>query len=348
MTARLKKRESRIALWSRRIALFSAQLLIIGIILHHFSVLGSREVTNLLAVGIAFALLALVMAGVALLDVWRRGSLGAGLAGWAVFIALIILAAPLWYFPDLLLKPKINDIVTDPNAPLSFVEIAKLRPAEANTAQYPGQAFARQQLNAYPDIAPMTLERSREETYNLVRRTIAELGWDVVSEQEPTETEPGRIEAVAKTLIVGFPDDIAVVVSTARSESRIDMRSASRYGQHDFGANARRIRMFFRKVKTGLEEGEKKALEIALARRAKEKWKARKKQEKIELARRKAQRAKEDQERREELQRQAAAALRLQQQQSQGQQRPFVQRRTTQRRRSSRGRGRGFWSLFSR
>jgi len=344
MTARLKKRESKLALWSRRIALFSAQLLIIGIILHHFSVLGSREVTNLLAVGIAFALLALVMAGIALLDIWRRGTLGGGLAGWAVFIALVILAAPLWYFPDLLLKPKINDIVTDPNAPPSFVEIAKLRPAEANKAQYPGQAFARQQVNAYPDIAPMTLERSREETYNLVRRTIDELGWTVVSEQEPSETEPGRIEATAKTLIVGFPDDIAVVVSTARSESRIDMRSASRYGQHDFGANARRIRLFFRKVKTGLEEGEKRALEVALARRAKEEWKARKEREKIELAKRKAQRAREDQQRREELQRQAEAALRLQQEQNQAQQ-PFVQERRVQRRRSS---GRGFWSLFSR
>jgi uncharacterized protein (DUF1499 family) len=318
--------------------------LIVGIVLHHFSVLGSREVTNLLAVGIAFALLALLMAGVALLDIWRRGTPGAGLAGWAVFVALVILAAPLWYFPDLLLKPKINDIVTDPNAPPSFVEIARLRPAEANGVEYPGQIFARQQLKAYPDIAPMTLERSREETYDLVRRAIGELGWKIVFEQRPNETEPGRIEAVDKTLIVGFPDDIAIVVSTARSASRIDVRSASRFGQHDFGANARRIRNFFRKVKTGLEEGEKRALEIALARRAKEEWKARKEREKIELAKRKAQRAKEDEERRQELRRQAQAAIRLQQEQARAD-RPFVQERTVQRRRP---RGQGFWSLFSR
>lgn len=344
MTARLRKRESKLALWSRRIALFSAQLLIVGIVLHHVSVLGSREVTNLLAVGIAFALLALVMAGVALLDIWRRGTPGAGLAGWAVFVALLILAAPLWYFPDLLLKPKINDIVTDPNAPPSFVEVARLRPAEANGVEYPGRIFSRQQLKAYPDIAPMTLERSREETYNLVRRTIGELGWKIVSEQAPSETEPGRIEAVDKTLIVGFPDDVAIVVSTARSESRIDMRSASRFGQHDFGANARRIRLFFRKVKTGLEEGEKRALEIALARRAKEEWKARKEREKIELAKRKAKRAKEDEERRQELRRQAEAAIRLQQEQARADQ-PFIQERRVQRRRS---RGQGFWSLFSR
>ena len=118
---------------------------------------------------------------------------------------------------------------------------------------------------------------------------------------------------------------------------------------NDFGANARRIRNFFRKVKTGLEEGEKRALEIALARRAKEEWKARKKKEKIELAKRKAQRAKEDEERRKELRRQAQAALRLQQEQAQAQrpqaQQPFLQQRRVERRRS---RGQGFWSLFGR
>ena len=344
MTARLRKRESKLAVWSRRVALFAAQLLIIGIVLHHFSVLGSREVTNLLAVGVTLALVALLMAGIALLDVWRRGTLGGGIAGWAVFFSLLILAAPLWYFPDLLQKPKINDIVTDPRAPLEFVEVAKLRPADANSAAYPGPVFAAKQADEYPDIAPMTLERSREETYKLVKQAIGELDWEVVLDQEPTEEQPGRIEAVAKTLIMGYPDDIAIVVSAARSESRIDMRSASRYGQHDFGANARRINRFFKKVKTGLEEGEKRALEVALARRAKEEWKARKERDKKLALERKKRREQEDKERREELQRQAEAALRLQREQQQINQ-PFVQqRRPPQRRRSQRGRG--FWSLF--
>jgi hypothetical protein len=146
---------------------------------------------------------------------------------------------------------------------------------------------------------------------------------------------------------VGFPDDIAVVVSTARSESRIDVRSASRFGEHDFGANARRIRHFFTKVKTGLEEGEKRALEIALARRAKEEWKARKERKKAEIAKRKAERAREAKERRQELRRQTAAALRLQQEQARASQ-PFVQERRVQRRRRRRGQGQGFWSLFGR
>ncbi|MBZ0146911.1 MAG: DUF1499 domain-containing protein, partial [Pseudorhodoplanes sp.] len=52
----------------------------------------------------------------------------------------------------------------------------------------------------------------------------------------------GRIEAVARTPIMGFRDDIVIRVRTAPDGARIDVRSASRYGRHDFGTNAARIR----------------------------------------------------------------------------------------------------------
>jgi hypothetical protein len=41
------------------------------------------------------------------------------------------------------------------------------------------------------------------------------------------------------------------------------MRSVSRYGQHDFGTNAERIRAFYAEVNTALEKGEKTVLEQA-------------------------------------------------------------------------------------
>ena len=40
---------------------------------------------------------------------------------------------------------------------------------------------------------------------------------------------------------MGFRDDVVVRVSAAGAGARIDVRSASRYGTHDFGANARRV-----------------------------------------------------------------------------------------------------------
>jgi uncharacterized protein (DUF1499 family) len=55
----------------------------------------------------------------------------------------------------------------------------------------------------------------------------------------------GRIEAVARTLVMGFREDISIRVRAVDKGVRVDMRSASRYGQHDFGSNARRIDSFF-------------------------------------------------------------------------------------------------------
>ena len=126
----------------------------------------------MLAVSIAGALVGLIMAMVALARIWVRGTLGVGTALTAFCICLAMLAGPLWHLPSLLFKPRINDIVTDPATPPAFVVLRGARPSGANAYDYPGADFARKQIKAYPDIRPMTLERSREETYDLVLANI--------------------------------------------------------------------------------------------------------------------------------------------------------------------------------
>ena len=264
--------------------LFCLQLLIIAVILHRSATIGSIEFTNLLSITIAGALTALVMAAVSLAKIWRQGALGAGTATAGIFVAMLVLGVPLWHLPSLLFKPKINDIVTDPKTPPRFAALLGKRPAGANAYIYPGAAFAEWQLRDYPDIRPMMLERSREATFDLVRDAVKVLGWEVVADEPPSEMAPGRIEAVARTPVVAYADDVVIVVSRMRNESRIDVRSASRFGDHDLGANARRIRRLFANVKTGLAEGEKSALELALARRARDARYAREKKEKQERA----------------------------------------------------------------
>jgi len=284
MSARIIKRESKLAIWARRIALFSVQLLVIGVLLHRFAKIGSLELTNLLAVSIAGALVALIIGMVALGQIWSRGTLGVGTALTAMCASLLMLAIPLWHLPSLLFKPKINDIVTDPRAPPVFIALLGKRPADANPLDYSSKGFADRQARAYPNIRPMTLERSREETFDLVLNAVKVMGWDIVASQPPSDESAGRIEAVARTPIASYADDVAILVSSARNESRIDVRSASRYGEHDFGANAARIRRLFANVKTGLEEGEKNALELALARRAREARRVREEKEREERA----------------------------------------------------------------
>lgn len=288
MTARVFQRSSKLAPWSRRFALFAAQLAILAALLHQLGVLSTPVATNLLAVAVGLALIALILAGIALVQIWRHGIPGTGHAVAGALLSLLILVGPLWYLPDLLMRPHINDITTNPAAPPRFQALAASRPADANRASYAGVVTAEQQLQAYPDIRPMTLEKSSQEVYDLVHEAVQRLGWEIVTQSKPTGGAPGFIEAVDKTLIMGYADDVAIGISAGSGTAQVDVRSASRYGDHDFGTNARRIRRLFAEVKAGLEDGEKRALEQVLSRRAKEakEARARARQAKIEAERR--------------------------------------------------------------
>ena len=294
MTARFYQTTSRQALWSRRIALFAGQLFLLAALLHRVGSLPTTPTTYVLGLAISFAAIALLLAVLALVNIWGQGLKGAGRAIAGAIFSLLVLAGPLAYVPDLLMRPRINDIATDTETPPVYVVLAAQRPKDANAANYPGVDFATKQHRAYPRIRTMLLERSSTESHVLVREAVERLGWEIVAETKPAGDQPGHIEAVAKTLILGFADDVAIRVSAAQGESEIDARSASRYGQHDFGANARRITTLFREVKAGLEQGEKSALELALARRAQEAREIEKQErEKAKLLRAKARKEEE-------------------------------------------------------
>jgi len=270
MTAILLQRQSKQARWSRRVAVFAAQVAILSLILHRFDFLGAKVATNLLGVSAFGGLLALIIAAVALTRIWRQGLLGGGHAVAGIIIGLLLLAGPLWYLPGLLTLPKINDISTDLQSPPEFSAIASLRDKNSNPIAYPGIAVSELQAEAYPDIRPMVLERSAEETFDLVHEAVTRLDWQIVMNRKPDASGQGQIEAVTRTLLMGFADDIVIRVAAGVGEAQIDVRSASRYGDHDFGENARRIRRLFTEVKSGLEKGERLALDDALAKRAKE------------------------------------------------------------------------------
>jgi len=60
----------------------------------------------------------------------------------------------------------------------------------------------------------------------------------------------GTVEAVSESKVFGFQDDVAVRIVPAGAGSRIDVRSKSRVGRSDVGANARRIQEFLTRVET--------------------------------------------------------------------------------------------------
>ncbi len=269
MAHRIAKRVSRQALWSWRIAFFSLQLLILTMFLHRFASLNTPSAVNLVAVNLLGTALALLFAIWGGAQIWRRGVSGTGSAVAGLFLVLFIFAIPAWNLPKFFLLPPLNDVTTDPASPPPFDKIAELRDPGANSVRYPGDVFAERQLLAYPDIQPFVLERPTKVVFELVENAVRNLKWHMVSKQLPESGGlPDRIEAQARTTLFGFTDDIVIRVTGDDAQSRIDVRSASRYGEHDFGRNADRIRGLFAEIQTTISRAEH-AANLRRAARAK-------------------------------------------------------------------------------
>jgi uncharacterized protein (DUF1499 family) len=130
-----------------------------------------------------------------------------------------------------------------------------MRGPGANGADYPGATFAAKQAAAYPDIKPIEINRSADETFEIVADTLKRLKMDIVHQQSPDPqiARPGTFEIVDRTLILGIYDDVVVRVTGNEEQARVDIRSASRYGHHDLGRNAQRIRQMLKEIVVRLE-----------------------------------------------------------------------------------------------
>jgi uncharacterized protein (DUF1499 family) len=262
-TARYSVKEAREATWARRIALFFLQLLILTVLLHHFATLTTPAALNLIGVSLGGLLLAIAVAIFSLVRIWFGGQTGAGQAFAAIFIALLGLAVPAYYLSHAVTLPRLNDIATTPEEPLAFRTLGAQRPADANPIATPSTEAIEAQDEAYPELGPMSLERSAPEVFSLVHEAVERLGWTIALNEAPGETGIGRIEATDSTLVMGFTDDVIVQVKGDDTHALVDVRSVSRYGMHDLGANAERIGKLFAEINTALEKGEKTVLEQA-------------------------------------------------------------------------------------
>ena len=262
-TARYAVKEAHEAVWARRIALFFVQLLILTVLLHQFASLSTPAAINLLAVSIAGLLIAIAIAVGSIIRIWFGGQSGASHAVAAIFIACLGLALPGYYLAKAARLPMLTDVQTSPDEPLEFTTLNTMRPAGAIPIKDPTPAQIDAQDDAYPDLEPMMLERSAPEVFSIVHEAVDRLGWDIVANDPPGETGIGHIEATARSLIMGFTNDVVIQIKGDDAHAQIDARSVSRYGMHDFGANAKYIRKLFAEVTAALEKGEKTVLEQA-------------------------------------------------------------------------------------
>lgn len=170
---------------------------------------------------------------------------GRALAAAGLVIGALMLYLPWSWRNQARTVPAIHDITTDTKNPPAFVAIAPLRKDAPNPPEYAGDSIARQQLEAYPDIKPLMLAMPVDSAFTAALTTARGMGWELVDQNR----RDGRIEATATTPFMGFEDDVVIRVTSASGISRVDVRSKSRLGGSDVGANARRIRAYLDKLR---------------------------------------------------------------------------------------------------
>ena len=183
------------------------------------------------------ALLGLAAVVMGAYTMWRGGIAISAIA--AVTLGLIALWLPLSWLQRARSVPPIHDITTDTSNPPTFQAIVPLRADAPNTLDY-DPATAEQQRRAYADVAAVTLPEPPAAAFERALAAAEGAGWQIVA-RDPAA---GRIEATDTTFWFGFKDDVVIRLTPAGAGTRVDVRSVSRVGRSDVGANADRIRAY--------------------------------------------------------------------------------------------------------
>ncbi len=245
---------SALAVWSRHLALFSLIVTIVSIIVVRFGFLEFRPALMTFAGALALAGLSILVAIAAFASIWQTGARGFGAIALALFINALILAYPAYLALQYSKLPAIHDITTDVLNPPRFEVLARLRVGDgANTAAYAGLYSAEQQRIAYPDIEPLIVETTPQKAYDTALDLITKRKWRIVDTRPPQPRRAGHIEAIALTPVMGFRDDVVVRIAADGEGTRIDLRSSSRYFEHDLGSNAARIRSLIADISDNID-----------------------------------------------------------------------------------------------
>ena len=131
----------------------------------------------------------------------------------------------------------LHDVSTDTDNPPVFVELLQERGTDSNSTLYsPEKANKQQQL--HPQLESINNNLSQQQNFKLALDTAQDMGLRIVA----SDAENGRIEAVDTTFWFGFKDDLVIRCQA----QQLDIRSTSRVGESNLGANAKRIELFIK------------------------------------------------------------------------------------------------------
>ena len=163
----------------------------------------------------------------------------------SLFLSFFIISIP--YSLLDLKAPMIHEVSTDLESPPKFIKILNLRKNSPNASDYTpvvsryGKTVnvRDEQERYYPNIKSLRV-KSIKDLFSIAEASVKKMEWTLISSNK----EKGIIEAYDKSFWYGFIDDIVIRITKKEEETIVDIRSKSRVGFGDFGANAKRIRKF--------------------------------------------------------------------------------------------------------
>ncbi len=230
--------------WGLRLAIAAPAIAIFLLALFRMGVMDFRLPLLGVAVASLVSIVALLLSGAALIG--GLGGDGAHMqkAAIALVLSLVVLYAPL----NTLRKgggvPPIHDISTDLDNPPLFETVPSLRAASDNSLDIDAKVQAAQKAH-YTSLAPLMLDGTPADNFAAAVAAAENMGWEIVA----ADKSNGRLEATATTAMFGFKDDVVIRLSADNVGTKVDMRSASRVGISDLGANAARIEAYFDALK---------------------------------------------------------------------------------------------------
>jgi uncharacterized protein (DUF1499 family) len=243
---------SRAAIWSRRLAVFALVVAGVSILLARIHAADPSAALTVFAAALIVAGFALMLSGAAASIIWRAGLGGAGQAFLGFVLSAGLIAYPAYLAALAFVLPKVSDVSTDLVSPPLFLASPRSHAAGVKPDRpLPDPESRAAQARAYPDLQPIKEQMDALAAYRLALSVATDLDWRIVDLEPPgpTGTATARIEAIDRSRFFGFPTDIVIRIKPGATSTAIDLRSASRVGQHDFGANAARIRKFIAAIK---------------------------------------------------------------------------------------------------
>jgi len=243
------------ALWSRRLAFFAVAVVVTGLVFARIG-LDPAAVLAVLGSAIVIACLAVLSAGAAAIAIWQTGRKGVSRLLTGGFLALLVLAYPAYLTYQAVRLPPLHDVSTDIDDPPTFSLAAKALTARHGFVPASVAPEARQvQLDAYPDVQPIILDLDADDAYQSVLAAAAARHWKIIDARPPGgRIGLGHVDAIARGRVLGFPNDITIRLRPLAGQTRVDVRSVSRIGWHDFGADARRILAFADELKSDTDQ----------------------------------------------------------------------------------------------